>query len=256
MLGIASEAQSPETTGESTIPTTAELSKQACPGKRARDFLPSLTILYIKPGGHRQWPTSISAVLERFSLLVWTTRKSAIDHLDQAVESLPKGRPMHQSRGAHKQVVVAPPPIKFLDIGTKMGLYEFEELTPDVKKVSSVLHPRSTTGIPVPGTFYEAMQKKLGMTWAGISCGVIHLRGSTIRLTMTSMCTSLLDSSGDCRLSSPHILGRCLNKAEEESMWTLSQIHCVLHLVIWPLGTSFPWSERNCVTIFRNNGLR
>ena len=42
-----------------------------------------------------------------------------------------------------------------------MGSYELKELSPDMKDKSDVLHPRSTTGIAKPGTFYE-VKKKLG----------------------------------------------------------------------------------------------
>ena len=48
-----------------------------------------------------------------------------------------------------------------------MGLYEIEGLIPDMKNVSSVLHPRSSSGIPVPCTFNEVMHKKLGEPWVG-----------------------------------------------------------------------------------------
>ena len=55
-----------------------------------------------------------------------------------------------------KTIGVAPsPPIKFLDIGTKMGLYEIRELTPNANDMSDLLHPRSSGhGIPRPETFY------------------------------------------------------------------------------------------------------
>ena len=56
-------------------------------------------------------------------------------------------------------VYPAPPtPFKFLDIGTKMGLYEVEGLTlcPDE---FSVHHPRSTDKVLAPNTFHEAVHK-------------------------------------------------------------------------------------------------
>ena len=31
----------------------------------AREWLPAVTILYMAPGGHRQWPMSITALLDR-----------------------------------------------------------------------------------------------------------------------------------------------------------------------------------------------
>ena len=55
-------------------------------------------------------------------------------------------QPRHHSKGTHKLAIVAPPPIKFLDIGTMMGLYEIEGLIADMKDLSSVLHPRTSSG--------------------------------------------------------------------------------------------------------------
>ena len=163
-LGSLLNSQSPNTDGESMIPTTAELLKLMYPGKCARDFLPFSTIVYMGPGGRRQWPMSI---VDRFSFLAHTTRKSAIEHLAKAAKAFPDWRPKHHSKGTHKLAIVAPPPIKFLDMGTRMGLYEVEGLIPDIKNTSNVLHPRTWSGSPVPGTFYEVMRENLGKPWVG-----------------------------------------------------------------------------------------
>ena len=65
-LGSLLNAQSPDTTGESMIPATAELLEKMHPGRCTRDCMPSSTILYMGPGGHRQGPMSIVALVDRF----------------------------------------------------------------------------------------------------------------------------------------------------------------------------------------------
>ena len=103
-----------------------------------------------------------SARCWRDSLSLCVLPGKTIEHFAKAEESLPQWRPKRQSKGAQKVLVVAPPPIKFLEIGTRMGLFEIEGLIPDMKNLSSVLHPRSSSGIPD-----EVMRKKLGKPWAG-----------------------------------------------------------------------------------------
>ena len=73
------------------------------------------------------------AMLDRFSFLVHANRKGAIEYFAKAVEALPEWRPRHHSKGTHKLPIVAPPPIKFFDIGTRMGPHEIEGLIPDMK---------------------------------------------------------------------------------------------------------------------------
>ena len=80
------------------IPSTAELIRKLYPDKRTRDLLPPFSIVYMGPGGHRQWPLSIIALLNRFLLLISATKKSAIAHLAAAVKAYPElGKPT----GAH-----------------------------------------------------------------------------------------------------------------------------------------------------------
>ena len=49
------------------IPTVAALLAELYPDKKPREWLPVVTIVYMAPGGHRQWPMSISALLDRLS---------------------------------------------------------------------------------------------------------------------------------------------------------------------------------------------
>ena len=57
--------------GKSLIPTVASMLKELSPEKQARDVVAtSVTMLYMAPGGHRQWPVSIKPMLDRLSWIV------------------------------------------------------------------------------------------------------------------------------------------------------------------------------------------
>ena len=99
-----------------TTPSVATLLAELYPNKSAKDCLPTLTIIYMAPGGHRQWPMSISALLERLSWLVLQTRPLALSSFQTAVQKNPKWRPRY--RCGPQVAVVPPPPTKFLHIGT------------------------------------------------------------------------------------------------------------------------------------------
>ena len=71
--------------GRPMIPSVASLLTELYPNKGAREWLPMLTIIYMAPGGHRQWPMSISALLDRLSWLVLQTQPLALSNLQTAV---------------------------------------------------------------------------------------------------------------------------------------------------------------------------
>ena len=81
-----------------------------------------LTIIFLAPGGHRQWPMSISALLERRVL-------AGVSNSTVGFGQSPSSQRRRITSGSQdvasgpKVVVVPPTPIKFLDIGTKMGCY-------------------------------------------------------------------------------------------------------------------------------------
>ena len=129
------------------------------PDKSAREWLPVVTILYMAPGGHRQWPMSISALLERLSWLVFQTRPLALQCLQEAVQSNPKWKPRFREGPL---VTIAPStPFKFLDIGTKMGCYQIEEHIPGRSDVSNIFHPRFTgNAIPPANTFHAVIYER------------------------------------------------------------------------------------------------
>ena len=146
--------------GASLIPSVATLLEELSPRKRARDWLPALTILYMAPGGHRQWPMSIKPLLDRLSWIVMVTRPLALTHLQNSLRTRPDWQPRCR-RGPSIELVPAVP-YKFLDIGTQMGCYHIKELISKEDK-TNILHPRfASTGIPPVGTFHSIVQNRVG----------------------------------------------------------------------------------------------
>ena len=158
------------------VPATLELLSKLYAGKCARDFLPSMTIVYMGPGGHRrrQWSKGIKAILERFSLLIAFTRQKALEHLKESfkesLKTLPKWKPLYRQGKRGNDIVVdiavPAPPFKFLDTGNPMGLYKIEGLTPNPRR-NHAEHPRPTGQIAVPNACHEALHYRLGPTLQG-----------------------------------------------------------------------------------------
>ena len=151
---------SPTGKGKSMIPSVADLLGIQYPNKGSRDFLPLVTIVYMGPGGHRQWPMSISALLDRLSWLVLQTRSLALKSFQSAVEKKPSWCPKYYK--GTKIARAPPPPIKFLDIGAKMEHYEIREHMPGPDDKSNILHPRfEGDGIPRSDTFHSVIHERL-----------------------------------------------------------------------------------------------
>ena len=147
--------------GNSLIPTVASMIKELSPKKKGRDWLPPLTILYMAPGGHRQWPVSIKPMLDRLSWIVLRTRPLALMHLREALHDRPEWKPLYR-QGPRIESVPAVP-YKFLDIGTQMGEYHIEELIPKKDDKDNILHPRHTRpGIPSANTFHSVVLNRVG----------------------------------------------------------------------------------------------
>ena len=100
--------------GNSLIPTVAAMLRELSPGKQARDWLPPMTILYMAPGGHRQWPMSIKPMLDRLSWIVRMTRPIALVRLREALRANSDWKPLYR-QGPRIESVPAVP-YKFLDI--------------------------------------------------------------------------------------------------------------------------------------------
>ena len=147
--------------GKSLIPSVATLLTELSPEKQARDWLPPMTILYVAPGGHRQWPVSIKPMLDRLSWIVLKTRPAALIHLREALSTRKEWKPY--CRQGPKIDSVPPVPYKFLDIGTQMGEYQIEEPTLRKDDKTSILHPRYVrSGIPPVDTFHSVVQDRVG----------------------------------------------------------------------------------------------
>ena len=145
--------------GRPMIPPVIELLETLSPGKEAREWMPAITILYMAPGGHRQWPMSITALLDRLSWIVLQTRPLALLSFQAAVHRNPKWQPKYRSG---PKVAVAPPvPYKFLDIGTKMGSYKLGEHVPMRNDTDTIFHPRHTRdGIPPDNTLHAIVHDR------------------------------------------------------------------------------------------------
>ena len=147
--------------GNSLIPLGATLLTELSPEKQARDWLPPMTILYMAPGGHRQWPVSIKPMMDRLSWIVLRTRSLALMRLHEALLTRPNWKPYYR-QGPRIDSVPAVP-YKFLDIGTQMGEYQLEELTLKKDDKDNILHPRYTrSGIPPVDTFHSVVQGRVG----------------------------------------------------------------------------------------------
>ena len=103
------------------------------------------------PRGHRQWPMSISARLDKLSWLVLQTRSLALKSFQSATQMKPDWCPRYYK--GSKVAKAPPPPIKFLDIGTKMGFYVIGEHIPGIEDKTNIFHPRfEGDGMPASNT--------------------------------------------------------------------------------------------------------
>ena len=115
--------------GNPMTPPVITLLERLSPKQEAREWLPAVSIIYMAPEGHRQWPMSIAALLDRLSWILLQTRSLALTCFQEAVQRDPKWQPKYRSG---PKVALAPAtPFKFLDIGTKMGCYKLGEHVPE-----------------------------------------------------------------------------------------------------------------------------
>ena len=97
--------------------------------------------------------------LDRLSRLVLQTRPLALFDSQAAVQKNLKWRPRYR---CGPRIAVAPPmPLKFLDIGTKMGCYDIRDHNPGRDDTSNVLHPLFVgEGIPPVNTFHAIVHDR------------------------------------------------------------------------------------------------
>ena len=137
-------------------PPVISLLERLSPKQEAREWLPAVSIIYMAPGGHRQWPMSIIALLDRLSWILLQTRSLALACFQEAAQRDPKWQPRYRSG---PEVALAPPiPFKFLDIGTKVGCYKLGEHVPERNDTDNVYHPRFIRyAIPPVNTFHAVV---------------------------------------------------------------------------------------------------
>ena len=73
--------------GKPMTPPVIKLLERLSPKQEARAWLPAVSIIYMAPGGHRQWPMSITALLDRLSLILLQTRSLALTCFQDAAFS-------------------------------------------------------------------------------------------------------------------------------------------------------------------------
>ena len=178
------------------IPSAASLLAELYPNKGVREWLPMLTMMYMAPGGHRQWPMSISALLDRLSWLVMQTRALALSIFQTAVQKNPKWQPRYR---CGPKVAVAPStPFKFLDIGTKMGCYSIGDHIPASKETTNILHPRFV-GLPefhLPTPFMPQSIRGHQSGPRMVKCGAFRKRGLRFHQTSIFVSQTHQDTSG------------------------------------------------------------
>ena len=108
------------------------------------------------PGGHRQWPVSITALLDRLSWILLQTRSLALACFQEALQRDTKWQPRYRS--GPKVALATSIPYKFLDIGTKMGSYKLGEHVPERYDTANIYHPRFIRdAIPPVNTFHAVV---------------------------------------------------------------------------------------------------
>ena len=216
--------------GNSMIPDVQSLLAELCLNKKARDWLPPITIIHMAPGGHRQWPTSIIALLDRLSWLALQTRPLALSYLQTAVQKDSRWKPRY--RCGPKRVVAPSTPFKYLDIGTRMGCSKIGEHS---RKEGHKQHlPPSFAGeaiLPV-NTFHSvipgraATWTQAGEVWCIEDAWFAHAPVFDFRVR---------DPSGNI-WGLPVVVPTCrrssLHRDQERSMSTSSLIRCMPHHLI------------------------
>ena len=146
--------------GRRMTPSVISLLEALSPKQGAREWLPMLSIIYMAPGGHRQWPMSIAALLDRLSWIVLQTRPLALPYFQEVVRRDLSWKPKYR---CGPKIALAPSiPFKFLDIGTKMGCYKLGEHIPMKNDTDNISHPRFISdAIPPVNTFHAVVHDRV-----------------------------------------------------------------------------------------------
>ena len=128
--------------GKPMTPRVIKLLETLSPKMEARDWMLAITILYMAPGGYRQWPMSITALLDRLSWIVLQTR--------------PIGTNVF-SRGNAEESHLATQVSKWT-LGRGWGSYKLGEHVPKRHDIDNIYHPRYIRqGIPPVNTFHAVV---------------------------------------------------------------------------------------------------
>ena len=118
--------------------------------------------------------------------MVWTVLEF-LTKFDAAVKRNQKWRPMYYK--GTRTAKAPPPPIKFLDIGTKMALYETRESIPKEDDRFDILHPRfEGRGTPRARPFHAVIHERLEksraemMAWCKTSAWFDHSINYDVRV--------------------------------------------------------------------------
>ena len=185
------------------------------------------------PGGHSQWPVSISALLDRLSWLVLQTRGLGTvlpwPAFNLAVQKNPGWHPKY-FKGS-RMARAPPPPIKFLDIGTRMGCYEMGDHTEFPGEDDLLVGE----GIPASNAFHSVIYERLGKnssdvdSWCTEGAWFAHSPQYDFRVKNASVSRMLMDTYGNCQCLSRRPRRSSLHWVLGRNMWTLSLTRCMPH---------------------------
>ena len=115
--------------GRPMTPPVISLLETLSPKQGAREWLPMLSIIYMAPGGHRQWPMSITALLGRLSWIVLQTRPLALSYFQDAVQRDPHWKPKYRCQRLrwHRQSLSSSLTLGLRWDATSWGTHSHEE---------------------------------------------------------------------------------------------------------------------------------
>ena len=179
--------------GRPTTSPVIALLKRLSPKQEAREWLPAVSIIYMAPGGHRQWPMSITALLERLSWIVLQTRPLALTCFQQAVQRDPKWE-VDERLPLHQQLHLS-----FLTSELRWDATSLENMFPkSMTLTTSIIQDSSEMQFHLSTPFmllFMVEQRDGSMMWMN---GVSKRHGLNTLLPLTSESLTLQETFGDC----------------------------------------------------------
>ena len=173
--------------GNPMTPPVIKLLKRLSPKQEAREWMPAITIIYMAPGGHRQWPMSITALLDCLSWIVLHWYRHVRWHWllsRKQCEGIPSGNPsikVDQRLPLHHQF-----PTNSLILGPRWEAIRLGNMFPKgTTLITSFIQDTSgmlfLLSIPFMLLFMTEQQNGSRMQMSG----VLRKHGLSIRSTMT-----------------------------------------------------------------------